>query len=320
LWKLRKYRRLQVDRDRLDELAYRFFVCGSLRRAEYGGAPRIQYNDRHETDITPPEELRADVELFEKNLGVGFFHYGPRMWMLGAIEPLEALQDATTRDAVIHRIITEYPARNVEPLQPFYRVRKGPQSPSDHTEYDSPPDSTLGTGRFDRAEFPVLYASPDLELCVHECRIAAEDEPYVATLGADRTLRLLDLSVVLDEGERMTEFESLDMAVHLLFLAGRHSYEITRAIAAAAKAAGYDGLIYPSYFSQLRTGVMPLRTTLGISHRRVRRLHEQENSFSVPNFALFGRPIKSGLIRVKSINKLVISRVTYSFLFGPVEF
>jgi hypothetical protein len=37
-----------------------------------------------------------------------------------------------------------------------------------------------------------------------------------------RSLRFLDLSVVLIE-EHVTEFESLDMAIHMLFLAGKHS-------------------------------------------------------------------------------------------------
>jgi hypothetical protein len=36
-----------------------------------------------------------------------------------------------------------------------------------------------------------MYASPDLEVCVHECRVTAEDDLYVATLGAVSSLRVL---------------------------------------------------------------------------------------------------------------------------------
>jgi hypothetical protein len=68
-----------------------------------------------------------------------------------------------------------------------------------------------------------------------------------------RDLKLLDLSGVLKED--VTEFESLDMAIHMLFLAGGHSYSISRAIAADAHHRGYDGIIYPSYFSLVRLGV-----------------------------------------------------------------
>jgi hypothetical protein len=69
---------------------------------------------------------------------------------------------------------------------------------------------------------------------------------------------------LLQEKE-VTEFDSLDMAVHMQFLAGKHSFEISSDIARAAHAAGYDGLIYPSYFSLVRTGAMPFETTYGIA-------------------------------------------------------
>ena len=75
-----------------------------------------------------------------------------------------------------------------------------------------------------------------------------------------------------------------------------------------------------SYFSLLRLGVMPLRTTYGLSHRRVPELQAQEESFTVPNLAVFDRPIESGLIKVACINKLVLSRVAYEFHFGPASF
>jgi hypothetical protein len=37
-----------------------------------------------------------------------------------------------------------------------------------------------------------------------------------------------------------------EIAVHMLFLAGAHSYEISREIAVAANATGLDGIVYPS--------------------------------------------------------------------------
>jgi hypothetical protein len=119
--------------------------------------------------------------------------------------------------------------------------------------------------------------------------------------------------------EKVTEFESLDMAVHMLFLAGKHSYEITREIARAAHAAGYDGVVYPSYFSLLRTGGMPFETTYGISHRRVPQLVDREKAKTIPNLALFGRPVEQHVISVSCINKLILNRVEYGVQFGPVE-
>lgn len=162
-----------------------------------------------------------------------------------------------------------------------------------------------------------MYGSQDLEVCVQECRVTAEDDLFVATLVPTRDLRLLDLTELLRE-ENVTEFESLDMAVHMLFLAGKHSYDIAREIALAAHRAGYDGLAYPSYFSLLRTGGMPFETTYGISHRRIPQLAKREKSKIILNIALFGRPIEEGYVGVRSINRLILNRVEYGIHFGPV--
>ena len=48
---------------------------------------------------------------------------------------------------------------------------------------------------------------------VHECRVTVEDDLYMATLTPLRDLRLLDLTAVPEED--VTEFDSLDMAVHM---------------------------------------------------------------------------------------------------------
>ena len=256
----------------LEALAHRFFVWGSLVRHKFGGAPRIQFNQQRTTSIDVSPWLKRDVELIERLLGVGFFYYGPRLWMVGEIEPLKALQKPKAHSSIVERIVREYPARIVGPEEPFYRVRKAPKMPSEPHEYDSPPSAMAGTGRLDSRGLPILYVSQDLQVCVHECRVTAEDELYVATLKPNRELRLLDLSVLLREDRHVTEFESLDIAVHMLFLAGKHSYNITRSIAAATHDAGFDGLVYPSYFSLLRIGVMPFQTTYGISHRRFPQL------------------------------------------------
>ncbi len=300
-------------------LAHRFFSWGTMVRCDYGAAPRIVFNKlRTSTYIDTAPWFDADVRLIEKAIGVHFFYYGPRLWMVGEVTPLKELQNQNTRNEVVQRIIAQYPTRSLEPGQIFYRLRKAPSVPADFVEYDSPPLSIAGEGRFDFSGFPVMYGSQDLPVCIHECRVSAEDEIYVGTLTPTKPLKLLDLTAVLDEGEKMTEFESLDMAVHMLFFAGKHSYEISRAIAVAAKSAAFDGLIYPSYFSSLRTGAMPFETSYGISLRRVRRLAEYEKSKIIENLALLGRPIENGDVSVKCIDKIIINRVDYGVHFGPV--
>ena len=116
----------------------------------------------------------------------------------------------------------------------------------------------------------------------------------------------------------MSEFESLDLTVNMLFLAGEHSYPITRTMSRAAQQAGFDGMIYPSYFSMLRNGVKPFETTYGIANRTIPHFKKFEAAKTSTNVAFFGRPIEDGTLEVSCINRVVLSTVTYSVHFGPV--
>lgn len=309
----------KLDVDRLAALAHRFFVWGSLQRCDYGAAPLIQFNEHQETSITVPSWLEPDIRLIERTLGVGFFHYGLHLWMIGEVEPLKALGDPASSPAIIERILQEYPDLVLRAEDTFYRIRKAPSTPDQPHEYDSHPVASAGKGRLDSPGFPVMYASADLQVCVHECRVTAEDDLYVATLTPVSSLRLLDLSALLTH-EDATEFESLDMAVHMLFLAGAHSYPIARRISLAAHSAGFDGLVFPSYFSLLRLGVMPFETVYGVSRRRFPQLQDHEQAKIVPNLAIFGRPIEQSKIKLRCINKLILHQVEYGVHFGPVGF
>jgi hypothetical protein len=304
----------------IEYLIFRFFVRGSVVRRKYGAAPWLQFNTHHfrKGDYHPPKWLQHDLDLLSEAGGVGVFHYGPRFWMLGEVEPLKALQDSGKRSTVIARIMTDYPSMDWSEKETFFRVRVNPKHPDGESEYDSPPASLLGQGRLDSPGIPVLYCSQDIEGCIHECRVTAEDDVYVATLTPTRPLKLLDLTVRLDEPLDVTEFESLDMAVHMLFFAASHSYEISRAIASAARDAGFDGLLYPSYFSQVRSGKMPFETTLGMSWRRLPGGSHYARWGMFPNIALIGRPVADGTVRLTCINRVVLSRVEYRLSFGPV--
>jgi hypothetical protein len=306
-----------IGHDDLLSLCHSFFVRGSFYRTEFGGAPAIEFNDLNTGSWVPRSPaLQNDIEKLQRELEIGFFEYGPRLWMLGHIEPLERLQNSSTRGVVVDDIIRRYPHRTYEAGRLFYRLRSNPRPPSEPGEYDAPPLEIAGRGRLDRSNAPVLYGSEDIELCVHECRVTVEDEVYLASVTPRSDLKVLDLTEVIDEPR--TEFESLDLTVHMLFLAGAHAYPITRAIAAAAMAAGFDGLIYPSFFSLLRTGGYQLDTVYGISARTIPQLVESERNKIVPNLAVFGRPIEAGTVEVKNINRLTLNLVRYQIILGPV--
>ncbi|MGU3544509.1 RES family NAD+ phosphorylase [Methylobacterium sp. A52T] len=307
----------KLTSERVLDLAHRFFSVGSFVKSEFGGAPAVVFNGSQASDIDPGHRHSHDAELISAKVGVGFFYYGPRLWMLGQIEPLEQLQDPATRSLVIDRILREYPERTFGLDQIVYRLRKDVAQPDEPGEYDSAPLEFRGEGgRLDLEDLAILYASPDLEICVHECRVTAEDRVHVATLKPTRDLRLLDLTAVHFE-EDVTEFESLDLAVHMTFLAGRHAYPITRAIAAAARDAGFDGLLFPSFFSLLRTGSPFLETVYGLSTRRLPGAAERESSRIIKNIGLFGHPVADGRMEVSCINQLYIRQVAYDLGFGP---
>jgi len=107
----------------------------------------------------------------------------------------------------------------------------------------------------------------------------------------------------------------------MLFLAKSHSYEISRDIAKAVRDASFDGVIYPSYFSLLRTGGRPFETAYGLS---LRRFHPQAEKYAkaymIPNFALFGRPIEQSSVKVKCINRMILTQISYLGHFGPVAY
>lgn len=277
----------------LDELAYRFFVRGSIIKCKYGCFPAFQYNTSQETSISLNPNLINDVNIFEKMLGVGFFDYGPRAWMYGENEPLIGLCDKKDRGKIISRIIKEYPEYIVSLKDfPIYKIRNDKNVKDRAEEFDSAPEICLGNGRFDSAGHPVLYASTDLELCIHEARATVEDELYVGTLVPTTSLRLLDLTPILREGKEVTGFESLDIAMNMIFLAGKNSYDITQEISIAAENAGFDGIVYPSHFSYIRNGESPYRSFLyGISNRLIPEFQKTEEDIIAKNFAFFGRPI-----------------------------
>jgi hypothetical protein len=302
-------------------LAHRFFVSGTTIRFDYGAAPRVQFNEQHygKGDIAASPWLTNDVKLIEDAGGIGFFHYGPRLWMVGEVEPLKALQDPATRHHIIERVLKEYPERSLAKGSLFYRVRLNPKRVAEPDEYDSPPLPVAGGGRLNSVGMAVMYGSQDIDICIHECRATVEDDLYVATLTPTRDLRLLDLTAVLKE--EVTEFESLDMAIHMLFLATSHSYEISRDIAMAVRDVNFDGVIYPSYFSLLRTGGRPFETTFGLSLRRFHpQAEDYAKAYTIPNFALFGRPIEQGSVAVKCINRMVLTQIGYLGNFGPVTY
>lgn len=286
----------KIYRRQLEEFFVQYFWSGTFARTDFGGMSRLASNpDRYgERQVAFPEWLQSDAHFLEDQLGYGLFYYGGPLWRVGHVEPLQALLRKRTRRTTARKIVAAFPARILPVGTEFYRIRKNLSEADEATasQYDAPPAVFRPSGRLDSPELPVLYASENLEICIHECRVVIPDECFVATLRSARPLRLLDLTQPPDD-ESQTPFDSLDIAMRYLFAAEGRAYEAARAIASQAHAEGYDGLIYPSYFSLVKED-------------------------SVPNLAVFGYPIATGDVVIKCINRGHLSSASYSLTMGPI--
>lgn len=308
----------KLNENSLSQLIHFFFVKGTLNKLDYGAAPIIQYNDLRDCEVEFFNDLKNDVDMISKYTKLGLFFYGPRLWMIGEIEPLKELVQKETRETIFKRIIKEYPTKYISEEDSFYRIRVNPEYPNENEQFDSPPSEFLCNGRFDSTELPILYGSQDIEVCIHECRVSVEDNLYMATLRPTKKLKILDLSEVINDIEN--EFESLDLAIHMFFCAGKYSYDISREMAKFIHDNNFDGIIYPSYFSSMRTGSFPFETIYGMSIRKIPQLIPYVKTQIIGNIAIFGRPIKDDKIKVENLNKLILNKIEYDYTFGPVKF
>jgi hypothetical protein len=276
----------------INALAFQYFVQGSYLKTDYGGAHRVQFNDHWygERQVRFLPDLTKDAHLIEDTCKIGFFYYGPSMWHVGGNTPLENLLNPTTRPETVAKIVSSFKRVNIDEETRLFRIRINPDKPWQHTEYDSAPKGK-STARFSNGGEEVWYGSEDLEICFHECRVAISDDLYVATVHPTCSLTLLDLTS--DTPESGTPFDSLNVAVTQLFYAEKHSYEISTEIRKQAHAAKLDGIVFPSYFSQIKED-------------------------RIPNIALFGAPIASDRLSIKSIDRVILETVVYASHFGPV--
>lgn len=284
---------IKISKEILNEICWEYFVKGSYYNSEFGGSSLIMFNQYQTTEVSFSEYLKRDIVLIENTLGVGFFYYGPRLFQLGMIDQLNKIKSGEDEavDEVLKDIIEKFPTRTLNNSNFFYRLRKNVEKPDHTSQFDSPPLVYSGSGRLDSTNLRILYGSENIEICLHECRITLLDELYLAKLKPNRDLKILDLTADIEEDG--TEFESLWLSIRYIFMAEEHSYPICRNIATFVFNSGYDGIIFPSYFSKIK-------------------------SEQIPNIALFGSPIKDDAVTVVSINRVILDKVDYAFTFGPL--
>ena len=282
----------KISKEALHQIALKYFVNGSFYQSKYGGSSLLMFNEYQKTDVDFGIFIKQDIPLIESILGIGFFYYAPRLYNVGSIAQLEKLQcGGNGAEEVLKEIIEKFPTKIINERSHFYRLRKNVSDPSDESQFDSPPIEHSGKGRLDSEDLNILYGSENIEICLHECRVSIIDDLYIAKLNPTKNLKILDLSAEIAENN--TEFESLCLSIHYIFRAEENSYVICRKIAKFACLNGYDGIIFPSYFSKVKTE-------------------------SIPNIALFKSPIKDGIVQITSINRVRINKIDYDYSFGPL--
>lgn len=276
-------------------LCDRFFCSGTYVKTEFGGASILNYNDLREYDnIAVNNKLKNDIFLLYNKVGIGVFYYAPPTWRVGSISWLDNLMNNDNIN-VIMNIINRVSVKKIDIDCIFYRIRKiNKENEIISDKIFDPPPFQDNTGRLNVKGTSVLYGAFDIETCIHECRITVNDTLYVATMKPIMELKLLDFTDIFNVPNEETPFESLDIAIKFLFTANaEYSYHITQLLAKKAREMNYDGIIYPSFFNQIR-----------------------EDQYK--NIALFGRPIEESKVKIESINRLILETAKYNFVLGPL--
>jgi RES domain len=279
-----------------EDLARKFFSHATAPHTFQGFVPILKYGVSKEYNIDRMlEPTRKDLSLLTEVTGFGVFYNAPRLFYLGVTNhfdgPRGSLRTSTINDIVAKLFVTTVPAGTK-----VFRIRLNLSAEQKFLadQFDSPPiERARGFSRFDSKREPILYTSPSLLVCIHECRVTLADDIYAATLRTTRDLRMADLSENYYQPEDVNPFDDLRYFFGGLMLSSR-TYNNCRRIARAIRAdPTIDGIMYSSFFT---------------------------NVIDAPavNYGFFGYPVANGALEVSSINTIRIDKIDYEFALGPV--
>ncbi|MBZ5566214.1 MAG: RES family NAD+ phosphorylase [Acidobacteriia bacterium] len=293
----------------LGYVVQKFFVDGT-RPGRHMPAVLIPGTSWPDDDIIFTPQLRRDYELLKQLTGFQLMRSAPDLIPMG-ITPLrltletclgihdwgDMAEPKSAAEAFAE--VLDFPVEyTLAPTQLVFRVRLSPRTPSEPGEYDSPPVTSARANRLNRDGFRVFYGALDFETCVFEVKPSLEqivhEDIYVATLRARRPLKLFDLLNFPFDLDGLNGPGSMYHFLRSLFFPADHDYRITQELGERIAARGYEGILYPSGFSYVRS------------------------ASAYPNVALFGSPLASGAVILVSINRLCFRDIAYSCNLGPV--
>jgi RES domain len=285
----------KLNRNHLLKLISRFFVQATVPHGIGGYAPILQYNpDRQSDDVQFDSETASDWALVKRLVGGSLFHYGPPLWRIGFTDHYE--EPNVISDDTIDKIVKMLSIKTLPKGFKTFRIRKNvdARSAMNLDQFGVPPTHIeRDYGRFDDGNLQILYTSPSIPVCLHECRVLITDDISVATFSAVSELKVADLTADYDQ-EAKSPFEDLRYFFNGVFLTRDESiYGIARRISAAIKKIhSVDGFITNSFFTT-------------VSQEPVSQ-----------NYCFYPETVKQKL-SLNSLNRLHLETVSYTYAFGP---
>jgi hypothetical protein len=292
-----------LDRSALEELQAQFFSRSTAMQQYQVPVAVLGTSDDDsipDDDIQMRPETQHDWLLIKDAIGGRLFRRSPRLFYFGVTNHFgenNSLDKKLVRDEVIPKLRRTVLASST----PVYRIRLNldEERKFDELQYDAPPDTRRRSfSRFDNPKLPLLYSSPNLQVCIHECRVTLADDIFVATIFPTQDLSLIDLTGNFDQPENVDPFEDLEWFFRGLMNSSRPDvYRYCRRIAQTIKdETGADGFVYDSYFTNVAG----------------------DTGGKAINYALFGHPIADGKVIIDSINTVKLERIKYDFHLGPL--
>ncbi|AXK79221.1 RES domain-containing protein [Pseudolabrys taiwanensis] len=287
---------MKLDSKRLERLTHRFFVQGTIPHGVGGWTPILMYNKHSEDKVELDEATTHDWLLIKREIGGRLFLNAPNLWQLGITN--HYVDPYVIPDETISSIVKQLSIKSIPKGTKVFRIRKNvpENATSNPTQYGLPPGNlSREYGRFDDAASPLLYTSPSVSVCLHECRVAITDDIFVATFEAASELHLADLTANYKEEEPTSPFDALEYFFNGITLTrAEEIYAIARRLASSIKTnLPVDGFIANSFFTNVAQEPIS------------------------QNICIFPEALERKKVSLHSLNRLHLKTVTYDFVFGP---
>jgi hypothetical protein len=256
--------------------------------------------DEEDIGLVLRRETQADWALIRGAIGGRLWYRSPRLFYLGITNHFGMFQ-SLSKEVVRDQVVSKLRFTEIDTSTTIYRIRTNldDNDKFDEGQYDTPPKpKRRGFLRFDNKNLPVFYGSPNLQVCIHECRVTLVDNIFVASLVPKKKLTLIDLTGNYDQPDDIDPFNDLEWFFRGLMNASQpHVYRYCRRIAQTIKdITNADGFVYNSYYTNIAG----------------------DTEGKTINYALFGRPISEGKIGIISINTIRLKRIRYDYHLGPL--